>query len=421
MHRAHFSGPPAYWLMGVDGGVFTFGDAGFYGSLASSATAAPSVCMASAPDGHGYWLVGSDGGVFTFGDAGFYGSLAMTPHAAPVVGLAPTPTGHGYWLVGPDGGVFTFGDAGFEGSAANLSPAAPVVAVAGVGGSSGCLGAAMPSRLAVPAGSGPAGEGQWVPAGRLVGSTAAVYTTVLRPYPGGSPAGIAWMDMSRAVLRLYAGAGGQPPGNYLRVGQVAPADRAGLLAAFNSGFYIGSGGGYYYQTGWYSEGQNPVPLQAGEASLVIYTDGRARVGMWGRDFTMSPAVASVRQNLSLLVDGGRPATDLSIGAWGAVLAGHPITWRSGLGTDRWGNLLYVGGPNLSPADLAHLLISAGAVEAMELDINPMWVTFSTYATAPGQNDPAQVVGSLLVPGMYFGPERFLSSSNRDFFALFARR
>jgi hypothetical protein len=66
------------------------------------------------------WEVSTDGGVYTFGDAGFYGSLpglGIAP-AAPVVGMTRTPDGAGYWLVGADGGVFTFGDAPFYGSAA---------------------------------------------------------------------------------------------------------------------------------------------------------------------------------------------------------------------------------------------------------------------------------------------------------------
>jgi hypothetical protein len=71
-------------------------------------------------DAQGLWEVSTDGGVYTFGDAGFYGSLpglGIAP-AAPVVGMTRTPDGGGYWLVGADGGVFTFGDAPFYGSAA---------------------------------------------------------------------------------------------------------------------------------------------------------------------------------------------------------------------------------------------------------------------------------------------------------------
>lgn len=72
------------------------------------------------PSGDGGWQVGLDGGVFAFGDAGFYGSLPGLDVApvAPVVAVAATPDGHGYWLLGSDGGVFAFGDAGFYGSGA---------------------------------------------------------------------------------------------------------------------------------------------------------------------------------------------------------------------------------------------------------------------------------------------------------------
>jgi hypothetical protein len=119
----------AYWLVAADGGVFTFGDAGFYGSLGNARLIAPIVGMASTPDGKGYWLVGADGGVFAFGDAGFYGSLGNVRLDAPIVGMASTPDGKGYWLVGADGGVFTFGDAGFHGSLANFRLNAPIVSM----------------------------------------------------------------------------------------------------------------------------------------------------------------------------------------------------------------------------------------------------------------------------------------------------
>jgi hypothetical protein len=74
------------------------------------------VGVASSESGDGYWEVAADGGVFTFGDARFYGSLGGTHLNQPIVGLAVTPDGEGYWLVGADGGVFTFGDARFYGS-----------------------------------------------------------------------------------------------------------------------------------------------------------------------------------------------------------------------------------------------------------------------------------------------------------------
>ena len=161
-----------YWLVASDGGVFTFGDAGFFGSQGGTHLNAPVVAMAATPDGQGYWLVASDGGVFTFGDAGFFGSQGGTapqrpgrgdgahpgrpgllagglrrrrvhlrrrrvlrlpgryPPQRPVVGMAPTPDGQGYWLVASDGGVFTHGDAPFLGSLGGQSLNAPVVGTA---------------------------------------------------------------------------------------------------------------------------------------------------------------------------------------------------------------------------------------------------------------------------------------------------
>ena len=87
--------------------------------------------MASTPTGHGYWLVASDGGIFTFGDASFYGSTGGQTLNKPIVGMAPTPTGHGYWLVASDGGIFTFGDATFYGSMGGTVLNQPVVGMAG--------------------------------------------------------------------------------------------------------------------------------------------------------------------------------------------------------------------------------------------------------------------------------------------------
>jgi hypothetical protein len=106
-----------YWLVASDGGIFAFGDAGFHGSTGAIRLNQPIVGMAATPSGRGYWLVASDGGIFTFGDAAFRGSTGAIRLAQPIVGMAPTPDGAGYWLVASDGGVFSFGSAPFLGSA----------------------------------------------------------------------------------------------------------------------------------------------------------------------------------------------------------------------------------------------------------------------------------------------------------------
>jgi hypothetical protein len=75
--------------------------------------------------------VASDGGIFAFGDAGFFGSLGDIPLTRPVIGVAPTGTGQGYLLATSDGGVYAFGDAAFAGSAAGQHLTTPIRAIAG--------------------------------------------------------------------------------------------------------------------------------------------------------------------------------------------------------------------------------------------------------------------------------------------------
>jgi hypothetical protein len=107
-----------YWMVGKDGGVFAFGNAGFVGSLPGLGVKVNDIVgVVPTSTGKGYWMVGADGGVFAFGDAGFVGSLpGDNVHVNDIVGVVPTSTGKGYWMVGKDGGVFAFGDAGFVGS-----------------------------------------------------------------------------------------------------------------------------------------------------------------------------------------------------------------------------------------------------------------------------------------------------------------
>jgi hypothetical protein len=119
-----------YWLVASDGGVFTEGDAVFYGSTGSIQLNQPIVGMAATADGKGYWLVASDGGIFNYGDAGFYGSAGSIQLNKPIVGMAATADGKGYWLVASDGGIFNYGDAGFFGSAGSIQLNKPIVGMA---------------------------------------------------------------------------------------------------------------------------------------------------------------------------------------------------------------------------------------------------------------------------------------------------
>jgi hypothetical protein len=117
-----------YWLVATDGGIFSFGDAPFYGSTGNIKLNRPVYGMASTPGGGGYWMVADDGGIFAFGDARFFGSTGDRALAHPIIGMATTPTGGGYWLAGSGGETFAFGDAPDLGS--QPAPSAPIVGIA---------------------------------------------------------------------------------------------------------------------------------------------------------------------------------------------------------------------------------------------------------------------------------------------------
>jgi outer membrane protein assembly factor BamB len=127
------SGNPAggYTMAASDGGIFNYGNAGYFGSQGGKPLNKPIGGIAATPDGKGYWEVASDGGIFAFGDATFYGSEGGKPLNKPIVGIAATPDGKGYWEVASDGGLFNFGDAQFDGALGGVSANEVIVGMAG--------------------------------------------------------------------------------------------------------------------------------------------------------------------------------------------------------------------------------------------------------------------------------------------------
>jgi len=263
------------------------------------------------------------------------------------------------------------------------------------------------------------GEGVWQPGPRSAGGEPLVYTTFLRPSDeyGGLIIGLAWLDPSRVRFDLYSGLE-QPGGSGWSLMAPIPVEqRQGLVAAFNSGFKLSDSRGGYVAEGRQAPGH---PLVNGKASLIIRKDGTVNVGMWGRDATMGPTIEAVRQNLDLLIDNGQEAAGLDVDSttrWGATLGNKVFVWRSGVGVDAKGHVIYAGG-KLTVHALADVLQAAGAVRAMELDINTDWVHFFTYgpdATAPGGTG-----GGKLIPDMTASPQLYFRPSSRDFIAAFLR-
>src|SRR5665811_175118 len=167
------------------------------------------------------------------------------------------------------------------------------------------------------------------------------------------------MDPTLLSARLYSGSYIPRRGPYKYSAPITATDSRTLVAAFNAGFRMDDAHG-----GYYTDGRTIMSLHTGAASVVIYKDGAITVGKWGRDVSMTSGVASVRQNLVLIVDGGHRVTGLNSSdnrIWGVTLGGSAYVWRSGLGVTRNGALVYVAGPTLSISSLADLLVTAGAV------------------------------------------------------------
>ncbi len=263
------------------------------------------------------------------------------------------------------------------------------------------------------------GEGRWHAAGRRVRGQVAVYETTLRPRGSSYEAGIAWMDPRLLRAQLYSGSLSPGPGPWKLTAPISATAARTLVAAFNGGFkFPASEGGYY------AERRLVYPLRTGGASLVIYRDGDATVGRWGRGLKMTPNVIAVRQNLTLLVNRGRPVAGLNPGdtyLWGSTLGGVPAVWRSGLGVTARGALVYVAGPFLEITQLAALLVRAGCVRAMTLDMNPDWTVLATYNPPAPQRLAAPSNGTSLLGGMVQGPYTFFESWwARDFVTMSAR-
>jgi hypothetical protein len=275
----------------------------------------------------------------------------------------------------------------------------------------------IPADLGSPAGRPLAGEGVWKVAVSVNGAPA-VFKTYVRQSRRYSSYYAAVVSMDQRLLKFSLRPGTQDPG-YGRWGApmyIPRGGRLGLVATFNSGFRVASSGGGFYLHGHY-DGR----LVKGAASEVYFKSGQLRIGRWGRGpLHMGPDIAAVRQNLRpIVVNGQVPATvDQNVlSSWGATLGGGYNVWRSGVGITRDNRIIFVYGPALDVRTLASLLKRAGCVTAMELDINPDWMSFMYYLA---RNHPADPTPVNLLRSQIQPPNRYYYTSNRDFTAVFTR-
>jgi len=266
-------------------------------------------------------------------------------------------------------------------------------------------GPSYPQVLGVALRSGPT---HLVPAVRWHGQTA-VWLARL-------PSGVALLvfDQRLVVLRLHSGTADAGGAGWRFGPSATRRELHTLVAAFNGGFRLSTGAG-----GFMSFGRVAVPLRSGLGSIVTYADGHTDVGAWHHGLPApGAAVVSVRQNLSLLVDGGRPASSVGCSScWGATLGGVSDPARGALGVTADGRLVWAGGEKLTVAELAGALVSAGVVRAVELDINPEWVAAYLYGHRGGHGPLAPIP---VMPAQHGIPGEYLAPWSRDFFTVDVR-
>jgi hypothetical protein len=277
--------------------------------------------------------------------------------------------------------------------------------------------AGLPRIKVLPGVKALALEGAWSPARQSAHGKTLLWTSWFRPDPAHLPvtAAAALIPQSADTLRLMPGTREPVVGMASKDGYSVPSSaRPGLVAVFNAGFKTANSHG-----GWWTTQSTAVQLVDGRASVVIDRNGVARIGSWNKTVRMSRNVVAVRQNLDLVITGGKIVDGLSSnwqGRWGSTRSQFQYTWRSGLGTDARGNLIYVAGQGLTLATLAVAMQQAGIVEGMELDIHASMVSFNIEYPAGN----SAVTGKRLLGSMSSPADRYLTDDQRDFFYVVAR-
>lgn len=257
------------------------------------------------------------------------------------------------------------------------------------------------------------GEGIWKKAGAGAGARPPILLTTFRSDPEYPQfvAGVAWINATRTRLAYVPGLDEPPePLPNRGPGEVPPPRRKRLVATFNGGFPLEtSNAGLIYR------GKVVGAMVNGIATVVEYRDGRIDIVRWHQGSGAPQNVWFAKQNLPPIIYEGKLDPNLGDGPeWGETVNNATRVWRSGLGIDAHGNLMYAAANYQTVESLAKVLKQAGAVRALELDINEDWTSFISYR-GPGASSPHN-----LLPEMFRSPERYLTPDERDFFAVYLR-
>ena len=263
----------------------------------------------------------------------------------------------------------------------------------------------------LPISSSLPGAGIWSPLA-TEGRDVVLAQTFLQPDLSHLYAVTALVKMNMSLLSIDAVAGTWEPGEAAHKGPgKVPLNvqmSNNLVAAFNGGFQKKDGA-----YGMIVGSETYLPLKEGLATLVIYSDKKPQlVDYQGQNFGKD--VVAIRQNGPLLIDNGKIVTysqSWNMQTWGLTTTNNMYTWRSGLGITKNGNLIYAVGPSLIPESLAMALQLAGAVNAMQLDINPVWVRFVLYNSLGN----GKYAYTPLLKQMVNGGLPYLTGYQKDFF------
>jgi Phosphodiester glycosidase len=254
-------------------------------------------------------------------------------------------------------------------------------------------------------------EGVWKP---LVsaGGHDVIWATALRPLTD-SPAVVgsfAIIDQTTTRAAMFNGSD-IPGGKDWQLGNRVPKDlQPMLLGAFNGGFRF-----EHIKGGFKNEGRSVKELKDGEGTVAISKTGKITIGEFGRDIKDDGTWMSFRQNLPLLVDGGKSMVDSHSDTWwGADYGNVLFVLRSSVCQLADGRLMYGAIGKVDAKTLAQSLVNMGCQRAMQMDINGTWPTFHTF---PVEADGAQH-GNALDKRMGGSRDRYLTGSTREFFAFF---
>ncbi len=246
-------------------------------------------------------------------------------------------------------------------------------------------------------------------------ATPPLFHTFYRPDPTRPYVSVdlVWIDPTQTQLTLVPGTS-EPravDGTH-GAGMIPPVVQSSgkLLAAWNGGF-LTMHGAY----GMMVDRHVILPARPGFAVLAQYANGSMKIGVWGQDIQPTSDLVSFRQNGPILIDHG-VVNEQNLAAWGASVSGATHIWRSGIGLTANGALIYAAGNWLSAQTLGQALLRAGAVEAMQLDVNAWHVFFFTYALTP------QGLASTKLNAVMPGPSQlYLTPYTRDFMYLTSNR